>query len=233
VRIESRRRKKVWLSIPTRAVTMEIRSYRRVFDLERRIYRIDRLRLNPGGIPVRGVLYFLAILLAALIVGRLPLLAAVMRALPWYLRDLALPGASAAVLTVIRVEGRPFHLAAHALLRYRGGSRRLTGVEPCGSRHCPGPGGRWRMEEILMLPDGSDSRLRRLRYTGPGAVLVTVAHERAGRRWRARAALILCAPPARERGARSRGQVIALAAGGRLLVRADTRTDIVMGEQRR
>ena len=29
----------------------EIRSYRRVFDLERRIYSIDRLRLNPGGVP--------------------------------------------------------------------------------------------------------------------------------------------------------------------------------------
>ena len=33
---------------------MEVRSYRRVFDLERRIYRVDRLRLNPGGVPVRG-----------------------------------------------------------------------------------------------------------------------------------------------------------------------------------
>src|ERR1700685_3026622 len=92
---------------------IEIRSYRAVFDLERRIYRIDRLRLNPGGIPVRGVVYFLAILLAVLLAARLPLLAVVARALPWYLRDLALPGASAATLTVIRVEGRPFHLAAH------------------------------------------------------------------------------------------------------------------------
>ena len=36
-----------------------------------------------------------------------------------------------------------------------------------------------------VLPDGSDSRMRRLRYTGPGAVLVmAVAHERAGRRAR-------------------------------------------------
>ena len=34
---------------------IEIRSYRRVFDLERRIYSIDRVRLNPGGVPVRGV----------------------------------------------------------------------------------------------------------------------------------------------------------------------------------
>ena len=60
----------------------EIRSYRSVFDLERRIYRIDRVRLNPGGIPVRGVLYFLAILLAVAGASRVPLLGEAVRALP-------------------------------------------------------------------------------------------------------------------------------------------------------
>jgi hypothetical protein len=155
---------------------IEIRSYRAVFDLERRIYRVDQLRLNPGGIPVRGVVYFLAILLAMLIAGGLPLVGAAIGALPWYLRDLALPVASATVLSVIRIEGRPFHLAAYALLRYRVASRRLAGVHPCG-----GPGECWRPEEILLLPDGSDGAMRRLRYTGPGAVLVTTAHERVER----------------------------------------------------
>jgi len=152
---------------------MEIRSYRAVFDLERRIYRVDRLRLNPGGIPVRGVVYFIVILLSTLIAGGLPLAGEAIGALPWYLRDLALPVASATVLSVIRIEGRPFHLAAYALLRYRAGPRRLAGIHPCGA-----PGERWRPEEILMLPDGSDGGMRRLRYTGPGAVLVTAAHER-------------------------------------------------------
>ena len=52
---------------------IEIRSYRAVFDLERRIYRVDQLRLNPGGIPVRGVVYFLAILAATLLASSLPL----------------------------------------------------------------------------------------------------------------------------------------------------------------
>jgi hypothetical protein len=197
---------------------MEIRSYRRVFDLERRIYRVDQLRLNPGGIPVRGVVYFLAILAVALIAGHLPLMSVLARALPWYLRDLALPAASAAVLTVIRVEGRPFHLAAHALVRYRSEPRRLTGVCRSGSSSCPAPGGRWRPREILMLPDGSESRMRRLRYTGPGAVLVMVAHERVGGgRWGHRAALTLRELPG---GALSQGQVIALAPGARLAVRA-------------
>jgi hypothetical protein len=198
---------------------MEIRSYRAVFDLERRIYRVDRLRLNPGGIPVRGVVYFLAILLATLIAGSLPLVGAAIGALPWYLRDLALPVASATVLCVIRIEGRPFHLAAWALLRYRAGPRRLSGVRRCGA-----PGARWRPEEILMLPDGSDGRMRRLRYTGPGAVLITIAHERVeGERALARRlgwvrSLTLRELPEEE--ALSSGQVIALAAGARLNVRS-------------
>jgi hypothetical protein len=195
---------------------MEIRSYRAVFDLERRIYRVDQLRLNPGGIPVRGVVYFLAILLAMLIAGGLPLVGAVIGALPWYLRDLALPVASATVLSVIRIEGRPFHLAAYALLRYRVGSRRFAGVRPCG-----GPGECWCPEEILLLPDGSDGAMRRLRYTGPGAVLITTEHERVdrGTGWLGSAgSLIVRELPGA--GALSSGRVIALAPGARLDVRA-------------
>jgi hypothetical protein len=198
---------------------IEIRSYRAVFDLERRIYRVDQLRLNPGGIPVRGVVYFLAILLAMLIAGGLPLVGAAIGALPWYLRDLALPVASATVLSVIRIEGRPFHLAAYALLRYRAGARQFAGVRPCG-----GPGESWCPEEILLLPDGSDGAMRRLRYTGPGAVLVTTAHERvergSGRRGWLGSARSLTVRELPGAGALSSGQVIALAPGARLDVRA-------------
>jgi hypothetical protein len=150
---------------------MEIRSYRRVFDLERRIYRVDRVRLNPGGIPVRGVVYFLAILAASLGSAHLPVLAIVARATPWYVRDLAL-------LTIIRVEGRPFHLAARAIVRFRADPRGGTALR---HRRPSGGGGSarsWRPERILMLPDGSDARMRRLRFTGPGALLVRAAHER-------------------------------------------------------
>ncbi len=196
---------------------MEIRSYRAVFDLERRIYRIDRLRLNPGGIPVRGAVYCLAILAVLAFAGALPLLGAVVRALPWYLRDLALPAGGAAVLTMIRVEGRPFHLAAGALLRHALGPRHLAGLlvnprlaNPCSANphsanahsanahsanahsanahsanaHSADPraaggarGCGWRPEDLLILPDGSDARLRRLRYSGPGAVRVTAGKQ--------------------------------------------------------
>jgi len=204
---------------------MEIRSYRAVFDLERRIYRVDRLRLNPGGVPVRGVVYFLAILLSTLIASGLPLVGQAIGALPWYLRDLALPVASATVLSVIRIEGRPFHLAAYALLRYRAGPRQLA-----SGRACDASGTRWHPEEILILPDGSDGSMRRLRYTGPGAVLITTAHERidegegAGRGPWSRPSLTVRELPGRH--ALSSGQVIALASGAQLRVRSGARTAV-------
>jgi hypothetical protein len=151
---------------------MEIRSFRAVFDLERRIYRIDRLRLNPGGVPLRGVVYGLALLAVVVLLGALPLLGAAIHILPWYLRDLALPGGGAALLTMIRLEGRPFHLAVAALVRYALGPRFLAGLRPAAP-----PGRRWRPGELLLLPDGSGSRVRRLRYSGPGAVRVLAAGE--------------------------------------------------------
>ena len=157
---------------------MDVRSYRRVFDLERRIYRVDRLRLNPAGIPVRGIVYLLVILGLSVLAARLPLLAPVANGLPWYLRDAALPVGCAALLTGIRIEGRPFHLAAQALIRHRAGSRRLSCLRPCGPGSCAFPGARWLPGQIVMLPDGSEGMMRRLRYTGPGAVLVAVAHHR-------------------------------------------------------
>jgi hypothetical protein len=158
---------------------MEIRSYRHVFDLERRIYRIDRIRLNPGGIPVRGIVYFLFLLGGAAAAARLPLVGIAARAVPWYVRDVALPALAAALLTVVRLEGRPFHLAVRALFRFHFGPRRIAGLgaRPPRAGSGPRPGEAWHPTPLLMLPDGSE-RGRRLRYTGPGALRVAVAHER-------------------------------------------------------
>jgi hypothetical protein len=196
----------------------EIRSYRNVFDLERRIYRVDRLRLNPGGVPLRGIVYFLAVLAATLLAAGLPLIGVLAHTLPWYVRDVAVPGATAALLTLIKVEGRPFHLAALALLRYAAGPRELAGLRPRVAADR-----RWRPHELVVLADGSDSRLRRLRYTGPGAVLVSAAHVRTAwrpgplRRLARRPSMTLAALPGMPSPAC--GQVIALTDGVRLEVR--------------
>jgi hypothetical protein len=166
-------------------VTTEIRSYRAVFELERRIYRLDRLRLNPGGVPVRGVVYFLALLVATLLAERLPVLGFVARSLPWYVVDVAIPGASAGLFTMVRIEGRPFHVAGQALVRHGLRARQLAGWRGIQRRWaadwndgCP----RWTPPEIVLLPNGSDRAMRRLRYRGPGAVLVSVGHRCEGSR---------------------------------------------------
>lgn len=149
---------------------MEIRSYRSVFDLERRIYRIDRIRLNPAGVPARGVVYFIALALVVAIFGALPGPGLLLRLVPWYLREVALPGALAAVLVIVRVDGRPFHLAAGTLSRFLISPRRLRGWTPYRESAAS-----WRPGPVLVLPDGSEPRSRRLRYVGPGAVRVNVA----------------------------------------------------------
>jgi hypothetical protein len=154
-------------------MSIAIDSYRSVFDLERRIYRVDKLRLNPSGVPVRGVAYFTVLLLIALLAAAAPLLGAAVGVLPWYMRDLALPAGGAALLATIRIEGRSSHLAAWALARYVCGPSRLLADRPA-----PKPVRKWCPPEVLLLPDGSEGRLRRLRCTGPGAVTVRVAHER-------------------------------------------------------
>ena len=166
---------------------MEIRSYRAVFDLERRIYRVDQLRLNPTGVPVRGVLYTLALIALALICGSVPGLEVIAHALPWYLLDVVLPLGGGALLSVIAIDGRPAHLAVQALLRCRCQPRRLAGLRSARAGRGAELGACWWPQEIVMLPDGSDAHMRRLRYSGPGAVLVTVAHTCEGRRhgrWR-------------------------------------------------
>src|SRR3954451_16233975 len=50
-----------------------IRSYRRVFEVDRRIYRVDRWALPvPGGVPLRAVGYFAAALIVVIVAGALP-----------------------------------------------------------------------------------------------------------------------------------------------------------------
>jgi hypothetical protein len=201
---------------------IEIRSFRRVFDLERRIYRIDRVRLNPGGVPLRGAIYVIAAVAASLALRAVPIASTVLDAVPWYLRDLALPLLVGALLSVLSIEGRPFHVAAPALLRPRGLGTRRHGLVLARAER------RWSPGSIALLPDGGGGRLRRLRYDGPGAVLVATAHRRrdVAPRPRLLAPLapraVLEIAPSASRGEPVR-EVVWLERGARLVVCADGR----------
>jgi len=153
---------------------MEIRSFRAVFELERRIYRVDTVRLNPGGIPLRGVLYAAALVPVCLLAARVPPVSWIAGLTPWYIRDLGLPIVGATFATIVKIDGRPFHHAARALTVHVFAPRWTSGLS-----RAPAPGSRWRPTPILLVPDGSDARFRRLRYRGPGAVLVGYSHDRA------------------------------------------------------
>jgi hypothetical protein len=195
---------------------IEIRSYRAVFDLERRVYRIDRLRLNPAGVPVRGIVYFLAILACCALLGALPGISMIASAAPWYIREVALPAGLAALLVVLRIDGRPFHIAALSVIAHLLEPRELLGA---GGRLAPAL---WQPLELLLLPDGSDPQMRRMRYMGPGAVLVAVAHQRrempdrVPQRLMRRPQLVLSELPDRSL---AKPQLIELAGGARLQVR--------------
>lgn len=187
---------------------IEVRSYRTVFDLERRLYRIDRLRLNPGGVPVRGIVYGLVLTIVVAVVTALPLLGWPLRALPWPARQLLLPAVLAGALTVVRVDGRPCHVALHSLIELAVGPRR---VDAWGRVRRSAE--RWRPPALVVIPDGSESGLRRACFRGPGAVVVGVAHELRRRRGRR---VTLSATPHRGNPVR---KVVVLADKSRLDIR--------------
>lgn len=157
----------------------EVRSYASVFALERRIYRVDRFRLNPGGVPLRGIAYFVSAAVACWVLRVAPVISWPFRVAPWYCIDVGLPFGVAALLATLRIEGRTFHVTAAAASRYGCMPRRLVGLE--GRRRMART---WAPPRLIVIADGSGAAPRPLQYHGPGAVLITYAHDRVEWRWR-------------------------------------------------
>src|SRR3954470_4125082 len=87
-----------------------VRSYRRVFRVDRRIYRVDRWALPvPGGVPLRGVVYFAIVLLAVIGEGELPLIGDLVGLLSPPLRYVILPLGIAVLGAQASPDGRPAH----------------------------------------------------------------------------------------------------------------------------
>jgi hypothetical protein len=195
------------MPVPEEPRHTEIRSYRAVFDLERRIYRVDRLRLNPAGVSLRGCVYALIAVAGVLVGSALPVIGWPLGVLPWHVRVLVLPLGVAALATMLRIDGRPLHVALRSLARQLAGPRRTSRFAACRQPAT------WKPGALVFLCDGGQPRFRRLRFTGPGAVLVRRPHRRTHRR---RGLAVTETPDA---PAGDRGQVIVLATRARLDVR--------------
>jgi hypothetical protein len=145
-----------------------VRSFRVVFDLERRIHKIDRWRLpTPYGVPLRGIGYWAVALIAIVLLGRFPVTGVVIGVLPPSIRFAVFPVAVAFVLVKVRIDGRPAHSALVSWLRYVLSPSRLAGF-----RTAPRPGTVVRIGEIALLPDERSARYRPAVIEGPAVVLL-------------------------------------------------------------
>jgi hypothetical protein len=154
-----------------------IRSYRRVFEVDRRIYRVDRWALPvPGGVPLRGLGYFIATVLFVVVGGRLPGLAALLGLLSAPLRYVVLPLAVAVLGTQVAPDGRSAHRFACDWLRLRVRARRR-----CAGRVVPLEGESVGWDGVVAVRwDGHGASLHRARVRGPVRVTFAVPVRLAG-----------------------------------------------------
>ena len=185
-----------------------VRSYRRVFEVDRRIYRVDRWVLPvPGGVPLRGVVYFMGALLCVLAAQRLPVIGALVSGVSPPLRFVVAPFGVALLGTQAAPDGRATHRFARDWLGLRFRSRRR-----CAGRTVALEGEAVRWDGVLATRwDADGPALRGARICGPARVTFAVPVVLAERRGRviARAA----------RGGGAGGDAVVVGAGQVLEVR--------------
>ena len=143
-----------------------IRSYRRVFEVDRRIYRVERWALPvPGGVPLRAVGYFAATVLAMVALGDL------VAFLSPPLRFVVVPLAVAVLGTQAAPDGRTAHRFAWDWLRFRTRARRR-----CAGRVVRLEGEPVRWDGALAVRwDADAAQLHPARVRGPARVTFNVA----------------------------------------------------------
>jgi hypothetical protein len=147
---------------------LTIRSFRVVFDLERRIHKVDRWRIpTPYGVPLRGIAYWVAALVVIILLGRMPLTSGLSALLPPPIRFVILPVAVAAMLARVRVDGRSAHTAIASWVRFRLSPSRLASL-----RSVPRAGAVIRLGELALVPDERGAGYRSARLKGPATVLL-------------------------------------------------------------
>jgi len=194
-------------------VSLTVRSYRRVFRVDRRIFRIPNTNWVlpvPGGVPLSALGYFAGAFLAMFFLGRVPLVGAAVGALSPPLRFVIVPLAVAMLLSRAAPDGRGAHryVAAWLGLRLRSRRRSLGRVVALEGEPVA-----WQAE-LPLRGDGSEPDLRRARISGPARLrFAEPIAVRPGRRRRA------VARPASAEEGRPATTLVRLAEGETLEVR--------------
>jgi hypothetical protein len=146
----------------------QIRSYHRAFHFELYLHSLGNVRpWRP--IPARGVFYTAASELVMIALAHAPLVGGAVSGLGVEAVYGIVPVSVAWLLTVARIEGRRFHLAARVWARHLFSGAMLVG----GYRKVKRPGTRWRPRHMVVIGDGRDGTPpAALRLVGPGRVLL-------------------------------------------------------------
>jgi hypothetical protein len=156
---------------------IQIRSFRVCFRLERRIHKIDRWRIPlPFGVPLRGVGYAAAALLALSVVGRLPILGDLLAVLPTPIRLVVLPVGVAYAMTRWEIDGRAAHASARAWFGMRTAPKRIAAFRPAE------PTGPVTLGDVTIARDDRGARLRPAVIVGPARMIVRYPVRARGRR---------------------------------------------------
>jgi hypothetical protein len=144
-----------------------IRSFRVVFELERRIHKVDRIRLPlPYGLPLRSIAYACCAFVAIVALTRVPLVGAVVTALPAPVRLAVLPAMVAYALTQLRPDGRPAHWFLLAWARQRLAVPTFVSLAPRRQRRTE------LLDAFVVAPDERDVRYRVGVIEGPAVALL-------------------------------------------------------------
>jgi hypothetical protein len=147
--------------------TITIRSYRLAFDLERRLFKVDRWRLPLAyGIALRSIGYGAGALAGAVALTRVPVAGVLLAAIPAPVRFVVLPLAAAYALTRVDLDGRSAHRAGLAWLRHLATPRRIVAFR---RRE---PSRRAIFGDLTLAPDERGARYRRAQVRGPAVVVL-------------------------------------------------------------
>lgn len=148
-----------------------IRSYRRVFEVDRRIYRVDRWALPvPGGIPLRAVGYFAATLITAIVLSVLPVTGEAVSVISAPLRYVVIPLAVAVLGSQAAPDGRAAHRFAADWIRLRLRARRRSAGRVIPPEEEPVL---WH-GDLGVTWDQHGTRMSRARVTGPARITFNV-----------------------------------------------------------